>query len=247
MKKVLSKLSVFVLLLSVMLGFGSETAFAAEEQNNPYVQVVDFYFQAWNQTDFQQSIDAGVAADEAVIEQFTRWQDIKNQIGDYEEDVETKVEEKEGTLVVTKVAKYTNSNLHFEIIFDKAVAEQYQDPSVAIMSMDAFIPTTASGETNMMRAGINTLVGMGIVFCALVFISLVIWLLKFVPVLLQGKKKKEKETVEVPASLPLPVAEVSETEDTELVAVITAAIMALRAEENKEGSGFVVRSIRRRR
>lgn len=242
MKKYLSRLSVFILILSMTLGFGSTTAFAYSE--DAVTQVTEYYFQIWNETDFQQYIDMGVITDETVLEQYTQWQEIKNQIGDYEEETEVRVEEVDDTVVVTLVEKYTNSSVHFVITFDKAAAEQ--DPSYAILSIDATLPTANGGEANMVKAGMNTLMGMGIVFLVLIFISVIIWLLKFVPALFE--KKKKEEPVAVPdATAPVPVAVLKEADDTELVAVITAAIMALRAEENGgDGSGFTVRSIRRR-
>ena len=94
------------------------------------------------------------------------------------------------------------------------------------------------------EAGLNTAMGLGIVFCALAFISLIISL--------EGKifgafgKKKAPEVPAAPA--PAVVEEVEEdTDDTELVAVITAAIYAYEAENGGEvpADGLVVRSIRR--
>lgn len=243
MKKLLSRLSVFILILSMTLGFSSATAFAYSEE--AVTEVTDYYFQIWNQTDFQQYIDMGVITDETILQQYTQWQELKEQIGDYEERTEVRIEEIEDTIVVTLVEKYTNSSMHFVITFDKAITEQ-QHPSSAILSIEAKLPNAEAGEASMMKAVMNTLMGMGIVFLVLIFISIIIWLLKFVPVLFE--KKKAPESLDVPkAAVPSPVAEIQQTDDTELVAVITAAIMALRAEENGgDGSGFTVRSIRRR-
>lgn len=87
---------------------------------------------------------------------------------------------------------------------------------------------------------LNTVIGMGIVFVVLILISFLISLFKFIP---SGKEKK----VEVPvaASVEAPVEETEElVDDTELVAVITAAIMASMGDE-APADGLVVRSIRR--
>ena len=93
----------------------------------------------------------------------------------------------------------------------------------------------------------NTVIGMGTVFCVLILISIIISAFVFIPKIqasLSGKKKKEvqtevaeKKTVE--ASAALTVTE----EDVELVAVIAAAIAA--SEGAASTDGFVVRSIRR--
>lgn len=98
------------------------------------------------------------------------------------------------------------------------------------------------------EAGLNTAMGLGIVFCALAFISLIISLEGKIFGAF-GKKKAAPKTPEVPAA-PAPAAapEVEEdTDDTELVAVITAAIYAYEAENGGEvpADGLVVRSIRR--
>lgn len=240
MKKFLSKLSMLILVLSMTLGLGGMTALAYSEEE--VTQVTEYYFQIWNQTDFQQYIDMEAVTDEAVLEQYTQWQEIKNQLGDYVEAVETRIEEADGTIVVTLIEKYTDSNMHFVITFDAAAAES--DPITAILSIEASLPTENAGQANMTKALMNTLMGMGTVFAVLIFISIIIWLLKFVPAFFEKKTPAQ----EIPVSVPY-AASVRETDDTELTAVITAAIMALRAEEEGQAadSGFTVRSIRRRR
>ena len=98
------------------------------------------------------------------------------------------------------------------------------------------------------EAGLNTAMGLGIVFCALAFISLIISLEGKIFGAF-GKKKAAPKTPEVPAApAPAVAPEVEEdTNDTELVAVITAAIYAYEAENGGEvpADGLVVRSIRR--
>lgn len=95
---------------------------------------------------------------------------------------------------------------------------------------------------------LNTVLGMGIVFCVLVLIAFIISLLGFLPKLF-GNKKKEVKVVktQVAVTKEPTVVEPEEEElvdDTELVAVITAAIMASMGDE-APADGLVVRSIRR--
>ena len=101
----------------------------------------------------------------------------------------------------------------------------------------------------------NTLTGMGVVFIVLIFISFIISLFKFLPgsgAKKQAKKEAEKKaekkaevTVAAPAAAK-PAAE-DPMKDQELVAVITAAVIAA----NGSGSAMVssdklvVRSIKR--
>lgn len=97
------------------------------------------------------------------------------------------------------------------------------------------------------KAGLNTVLGMGTVFCVLIFISIIIWLLKFIPAIEQffrGRKAKEAPAQAEKEEVVQAVPEAADlTDDLELVAVISAAIAAA---EGTSTDGFVVRSIRRR-
>lgn len=101
--------------------------------------------------------------------------------------------------------------------------------------------------SKMASAGSNTLMGMGTVFIVLIFISCIISLFKYIPKLTSmmenrksGKKQGPVETPVVEAKKEVAVAE---TDNTELIAVIAAAIAA---SEHTSTDSFVVRSIRRR-
>ena len=107
--------------------------------------------------------------------------------------------------------------------------------------------TYSFGEL-MEKAALNTVIGMGTVFVVLVFISLIISCFKFFSNV-GGKKQKKAETEKADsaaAAAPV-VAQIQEREeladDTELAAVIAAAIAAY--EGSGSTDGFVVRSIRK--
>ena len=95
----------------------------------------------------------------------------------------------------------------------------------------------------MGKAALNTLIGMGTVFVVLILISLIISCFSFIPKL---QEKFSKKAAPAPAAAPVPAAPVVEEEeladDTELVAVIAAAIAAY---EGTSTDGFQVRSIKR--
>ena len=99
----------------------------------------------------------------------------------------------------------------------------------------------------MEKAALNTLMGLGTVFVILAFLIFVISLFKYIPGLVEGKKKESAPAAAAPApAAAAPVAEpVVEdvTDDGELVAVIAAAIAA--SEGKTSTDGFVVRSIRK--
>lgn len=113
----------------------------------------------------------------------------------------------------------------------------------------SFLAETAEeslGET-MSRAGLNTAMGLSIVFFALAFIAIIIWLEGkiFTAIAKRKAAPKKVEAVETPVV----VEEEELSNDEELVAVITAAIYAFEAEAGADvpADGLVVRSIRRRR
>lgn len=111
-----------------------------------------------------------------------------------------------------------------------------------------FLATEAVEETTTFKeAGLNTLMGLGIVFLALAFISLIISL--------EGKiftsiGKKKTAVPVVKNDEPAPVVDEPEADDLgeeEIAAVISAAIYAYESENGGEvpADGLVVRSIRR--
>lgn len=110
----------------------------------------------------------------------------------------------------------------------------------------------ASIEDAMAEAGINTIIGVTVVFAALLFICFVISLFKYISVF--EKKLAEKkagktlpETAVEQTLEQIAVQETAATDDLELIAVITAAIHAYEAANgNTVPGGLVVRSIKKR-
>ena len=112
---------------------------------------------------------------------------------------------------------------------------------------------------NLPDALINTVVGIAVVFVALIFISLVISLFKYVSVFeawLAARKAKKTQTenasalaAEAAERTMQQIAEIEEEDlssDLELVAVITAAIYAYeQSQGNMVTDGLYVRSIRK--
>lgn len=107
----------------------------------------------------------------------------------------------------------------------------------------------------ILRALLNTVMGMGTVFVVLIFISFIISLFKYIPAIQEKFSKKNAQPVPeskpAPAKAPVIVEEEEEEElvdDAQLVAVITAAIMASCQTTNAiSADKLVVKSIRRAR
>lgn len=105
----------------------------------------------------------------------------------------------------------------------------------------------------MVKAAMDTLMGMGTVFVVLILISLIIWAMGGIPKLqakFSGKDKKEEKPAAKADAVDNTIAQIIEKEETvgddlELIAVIAAAIAA--SEGAASTDGFVVRSIRKRR
>ena len=136
---------------------------------------------------------------------------------------------------------------------DVSMPVEYENKSAEVVfSFDekSYLETvTVSAENSMSeileKSGLNTLLGMGTVFAVLIFISIIISLFKFIPKIEAAfrKPKEEPQAAPVIAALPTEEEAVPETDDLELIAVISAAIAAC---EGTSTDGFVVRSIRRR-
>ncbi len=154
------------------------------------------------------------------------------------------------------------SDIEYDVKADEVVAQAHfktRDPNghdgIIEVMFDKNLHVTAitvntvlSMGESMERAAVNTAIGMGTVFIMLILIAIIISLLKFVPKILDAFNGKPEEKTE--ASLDKTIASIVEREeaqetedDTELVAVIAAAIAASEGAASTEG--FVVRSIRK--
>lgn len=145
------------------------------------------------------------------------------------------VKEKSTEIELVMEAEFTDRSASISMFFD-------EDSMVTSMAVNG---DYTIGEI-LTKAGLNTVLGMGTVFVVLILISFIIYLLGFVPKLLQ-KKESAQKPAPAPKSLTAETytAEEEEVEDDlELVAVISAAIAAA---EGTSADGFVVRSIKRRK
>ena len=180
---------------------------------------------------------------EAELTASEKWQETEDEFGEVKEL-------KEDTFQVTKSGKtlttdmtiaFAKKDVNFEVVYD------YYSMDITGISVD---PIYSLGE-KMQKAGLNTVISMSVVFCVLILISLLISCFNIFPYL--EKKKAEKKAAAVPQTVPEAVTEVPEapvtpapavqTDDTELIAVIAAAIAA---DTGTSTSDFVVRSINRR-
>ncbi|MBF1007842.1 MAG: OadG family protein [Lachnospiraceae bacterium] len=112
---------------------------------------------------------------------------------------------------------------------------------------------TDQKKTELIDAGLNTLLGMGMAFAVLILISLVISLFPLInktqtPHVHQEQAKAKKREVPSSGSENEPENVWTGPEEDEISAVISAAIAAYESETEGRGSGgYFVRSVRKRR
>ena len=164
----------------------------------------------------------------------TAWDGTKDDLGELKEtgDVEIEYSGDEYTAVVP--VEFEKEDAEFTYVFDKNLTPT----SLAVDIQYSF-------GTTMKNAALNTLMGIGTVFVILAMLIFLISLFKYIPGSGAQQVKKKKEEAAVPAPAPVPVAAApvqEETDNSELIAVIAAAIAA---SEGTTTDGFVVRSIRK--
>ena len=161
------------------------------------------------------------------------WQAAEAECGEYVGHGDYVVEATNDGYEVSTEAEYKNRKATILFVFDENMNVESMDVS-AKFSM---------GEI-LIKAGLNTLLGMGTVFAVLIFLAFLISLMQYIPVLMELFEKKNKKVEVKEVAQTEAVVETEEmTDDLELIAVITAAIAA---QEGTSTDGFVVRSIRRR-
>lgn len=186
----------------------------------------------------------GMGATQAQMDAVERWDAVVEEVGAAPID-ETMSSLPMDTFTVTKAGKTLTSDL--VLAFEKKdvtieVVYDYYSMEVTGISIE---PVYTMGE-KLSKAGLNTLISMSVVFAVLILISLLIASFKIFAVLDARKAKKAAKAVSAVAEETVTEAVVEEStsvDDTELVAVIAAAIAA---STGTSTSDFVVRSINRR-
>lgn len=169
------------------------------------------------------------------------WKSVKEELGDFVEitSIESGISEDGSAMTITCDAKYSKLDDKTGVVVTYKMDQKQQR-----VSFDWQINYTMGKK--MQQAGLNTIMGIGIVFLTLLFLSWLIGQMHFIPELAEKFSKKKEEESAPAASSAAPAVEVVEeedlTDDLELVAVITAAIAA---SENTSSDGFVVRSIKK--
>lgn len=181
--------------------------------------------------DKQSYLDSGK---QVTIDLINSWDNTVEIAGDFVDFKDCSVTKSGKTLTVAQEAECTDRDIVMTYVYNYNSMEETGITVEPIYSM---------GET-MSQAGMNTVMGIVIVFAMLILISLIIKCFEIIPHL-QAKFSKTPAVEEKKANVPVVAAPVvEETDDLELVAVIAAAIAAATGTTTDD---FVVRSIKRRR
>jgi sodium pump decarboxylase gamma subunit len=185
-----------------------------------------------------------IAYDETLAPIFDSWKNGMEELGSYVETTGHKVKI-DGDEVIVNTA-ITGSALDPNGNPRTADVEFiYNSKDFVIISMVVNVNYTM-GE-KMTNAALNTLLGMGTVFIVLILISLIISCFSLIPIIQSafGKKEKKSETEKSVDNTIAQIVAAEEADDTELIAVISAAIAAYEAANGGSSDGVVIRSVRK--
>ncbi|MBU5481918.1 OadG family transporter subunit [Blautia sp. MSJ-19] len=175
------------------------------------------------------------SGDEFTENAMAAWDGVREELGDLKETGSAEIEYSGDEYTVTVPVEFEKENAEFVYVFDKNLTP-------TSMSVDV----KYSFATTMKNAALNTLMGIGTVFVILIMLIFLISLFQFIPgsgaQQEKAKKKAAEEAASAPTPAPVAAAPVQEADNSELIAVIAAAIAA---SEGTSTDGFVVRSIRK--
>ncbi len=167
------------------------------------------------------------------LQAVTAWKDVKDSLGTLKERTGDITFEKSGDgYNVTVPASFEKAEVKFIYKLDGSTLSPTE------LTVEPEFPLSKA-ET-LRQAVMNTIMGISIVFIVLIFLSFLISLFRFIPN--PEAKKKAQAAAPAPAPVAAPVEVQEAADDTELIAVIAAAIAAA---EGTTTDGFVVRSIRK--
>ncbi len=215
---------------------GQTEAPSEEEQLKAQLTSMLSQIGGWTDAQIDAYIDGNDAASAAIA---ANWKSVKDELGTFVEVKDAEMEMTEESFKVIGHAKYDKTGDKTDVLVSYEM-----DLATQLPTLNWEIEYSLG--TLMVRAALNTVMGLGIVFLTLLFLSWLIGKLHYIPELIEkmGKKEAPAAPAQTAAPAAAPVAAVEEdlTDDLELVAVITAAIAA---SGTTSGDGFVVRSIKK--
>lgn len=172
---------------------------------------------------------------ELLVSLIDRWDSAVEECGEFVDFGDFEITKSGKTLTAAQTLQMEERDVIFTYVYT------YYSMEVEDVTVDAVYSVSEKMSTALM----NTLMGMLVVFCVLILISLIIYCFNIFPYL--EKKKAGKAVKSAPENdavvTQIETREVQQSDNGELIAVIAVAIAAA---EGTSTDGFVVRSIRRR-
>ena len=171
---------------------------------------------------------------DSMVASVQSWVNAKEELGAYKQILAQDIEVDDDIVIKTD-CEFENG--------ESVVTTTLSLDDLSLVSMEFATAEKTMGQ-KMEEAVLNTLMGVCVVFCMLLFLSVLIAQFKHISKLEEGFKKKNAPAAPAPAPVaaPAPVEEEEVVDDGELIAVIAAAIAAA---EGTSTDGFVVRSIKK--
>ena len=242
MKRLSKKLLAFLLVvISVMaLSACSSTKESADSDVDPAMQEsikaqVENILNTLNGLSDEDIVNYKDVDDSFTVSAVTAYEAVKDELGTYTSIGDVEIEEDGDMITATTTAAFEQATATVTLNIDAA--------TYAMQSLSMDVNYTLA--QTLQRAGLNTLMGVGIVFVVLVFLSFIISLFRFIGAAADKSMVSHEAPKPIPpAPVQAPAAQSTQevTDDTELFAVIAAAIAA---SENMSTDSFVVRSIRK--
>ncbi|MDE5966835.1 MAG: OadG family protein [Lachnospiraceae bacterium] len=180
---------------------------------------------------------------------------------------ETRFTQNKDDIEIVLVCKFEKTNVEVSFVYEANTKYEYRDVYNEPDAVLPYAPTEITVQAvypmsyYLKQAGSNTLMGMGTVFLVLIFISIIIGFFKYIPKALEKSEKKKiakaqaeakqeiKQETLAPAAAGGPMPVENPMDDSQLVAVITAAVYAAEAAGGNAVSKdtLIVRSISRAR
>lgn len=211
-----------------------------DEKTSVITNIID----SWNGyewVEFSEKCSETDGVTEQDLQKYQSWGEVQATLGEYDKvlSIEYSEDAENDSVEGKATAKYANAKAVFTVTFE---GDNVTDIDVALYEEEA-----GSLGARMKTAGINTIMSICIVFVVLIFIACIISLFAFIPKIEAAFSGKNKtETVETATPVVENVAETEDvTDDLEIVAVITAAIMASMGDE-APADGLNITSIKRR-
>lgn len=219
---------------------GDITITGKTDNQDQLVQIIESAVQQWQSINWADEVkqeEESSSPDQAILEQHRAWETLQTNAGVFSKIDSIDFEDAKDSAVNAKaVVSFEKGKIQFDFVF--------QNGSLTDVKLAAYQEETKPLGETMRIAGINTVMSICIVFAVLLFIALIISLFAFIPKIEQcfkGTKAPIEEKATVVEESPAQI----ETDDTELVAVITAAIVASMGDAAPT-DGLRITSIKRR-